>query len=76
MILNDVVAQNMAEHPDNISALENMLVVKMRINASPPPDSRRLRVSVAEPRTMATSANYERAVDNAVPPHLCFTSCP
>jgi len=32
--------------------------VKLRINASPPPDSRRLRVNVAEPRTMATSTNY------------------
>jgi hypothetical protein len=35
----------------------------------------RVRVSVAEPRTMATSANYERAVDTVVAPHLCFTSC-
>jgi hypothetical protein len=50
--------------------------VKLRINASPPPDSRRLRVNVAEPRTMATSTYYERAVDTVVPPHLCFTSCP
>jgi|ERR1700745_961267 hypothetical protein len=45
-------------------------------SATPPPDSRRLRVSVAEPRTMVTSANYEREVDNVVLPHLCFTSCP
>jgi hypothetical protein len=55
------------------SALER---VKLRINASPPPDGRRLRVSVAEPRTLATSANYQRAVDTVVPPQLCFTSCP